>query len=120
MSGINARTAADLERYEQAWTRTMLNIWTDRLRLLTTERTGRLRRSLVGTMSTKAGMEASWQFRFLRYGIYVDHGRRTKDGTGSTRRPWFTPSWRISRRVLTNALIRFIGEAYKGAIAKMQ
>lgn len=97
----------------------MVNIWRDRLTLLTTERTGALHRSITAHLTTPSTLEATWQFRFLRYGIYLDHGRRRPDGT-STRRPWFTPSWNISRRVLIQAMTRFIGEAYVGTLTRLQ
>lgn len=109
----------DLHQYQQAWTRTMVNIWRDRLTLLTTPRTGALSRSITATLTRPSELEATWQFRFLRYGIYVDHGRLLTSGQ-SSRRPWFTPSWHISRQVMAQAMTRFIGEAYRGAIAHIQ
>lgn len=119
MSGHNTFQEKDVRQYQQAWTHTMVRIWHDRLSMLTTERTGRLRRSITARHTTATGLTATWQFRFLRYGIYLDHGRIGRDGN-STRRPWFTPSWNISRRVLAKAMTRFIGEAYHGAIAHIQ
>ena len=41
----------DLHQYQQAWTRTMVNIWRDRLTLLTTPRTGALSRSITATLT---------------------------------------------------------------------
>ncbi len=129
---MNGQT--DFKDYGEAWTRKMTEIWRDRLDLLGVYDTGALRRSVVdGRFTLQGNASAQAAFQFLEYGIYVDAGTgngytrgnpgdlkildktyRHERGMGRQRekRPWFSPSWAISRRVLADGLARIMGDEF--------
>lgn len=124
------------EKYIRAWSDQMVKIWSDRIARFRAVDTGRLLASVSADVPTVDGFSAEATFRFLEYGIYVDAGtgngyRRGNGGNleflgkayrkahGLTRqrirRPWFSVSWAVSRRVLADKLTLLMGDAFIAA-----
>lgn len=63
-------------RYADEWARMMVNIWRDRIAMSGAIDTGRLLNSVTDGGHTVGpdGLEATFMFRFVEYGIYVDGG----------------------------------------------
>lgn len=118
-------TTAGLKQYTRAWQQKMIEIWRDRLDLLQVRHTGALYNSLRPAGNTFDGQQGDITFQFLQYGLYVDLGtgngyRRGNNGNlqflgkeyrqshrlGRKRqkKPWFSPSWAISIRVLADKI----------------
>lgn len=123
--------------YTRAWYDMMTKIWTDRINLLGIIDTGRLRSSVSGKSLKVDGFDITAAFRFVQYGIYVDAGTgngyrrgnpgdlpfldknyRKLKGLGPARKKqrWFSPSWAISRRVLTDKMGELVGDAFVGVV----
>lgn len=99
-------------RYQREWREMMVRIWTDRIRRVGAIRSGTLLES-VSAGAARYGLHASFAFQFVRYGVYVDSGRYNHEtGAKVERRPWFSHSWRISRRVMANQMGRIYGDAF--------
>lgn len=93
MTGPNnnpADTAADRFRdLSEGWERTMVQIWKDRLALSRGIDTGALLNSIASGGTAVSGIEATFTFRYLQYGVYVEGGsgpefnrsHRRADGT---------------------------------------
>lgn len=114
----------DLRQYEEAWAGMMVRIWRDRITQLRAFRTGRLLESveLASLATSPDGIEADIRFRFVRYGLLLDAGRRPEGGDGGSigRRRWFSPSWAISRRVLLSAAGRIAADELRGIVATLE
>lgn len=127
----------DFRTYAREWHEMMVRIWTDRIEAMRIHRTGTLRES-VAAQSFAApadGFSMYAAYRFVEYGIYVDAGTgrgytvgnggnlefldpviRAQKGKGKPRqrRPWFSVSWDISRRVLNRELTAAVGTEFSG------
>lgn len=113
----------DLRQYEEAWAGMMVRIWRDRITQLQAFRTGRLLESVeqASLAASPDGLEADIRFRFVRYGLLLDAGRRPEGGGESVgRRRWFSPSWAISRRVLLAAAGRIAADELRGIVATLE
>lgn len=64
----------DFKDYSEAWAGMMVRIWQDRIKMLRAFDTGALHGSVSASPPGVAGLSASFQFRFLLYGTYVDCG----------------------------------------------
>lgn len=124
------------EKYIRAWSEQMVRIWADRIREFKAVDTGTLLASVSADAPTVDGFSAEASFRFLEYGMYVDAGtgngyrrgnggnleflgkayrKAHKIGKARVRRPWFSRSWAISRRVLANKLADIMGDRFVAA-----
>ncbi len=132
----------DLKEYGEAWTAKMTEIWRDRLDLLGVFDTGALRNSVInGRFSMTGAATAQAAFQFLEYGIYVDAGTgygytrgnpgdlkildnayRHEHNMGRKRekKPWFSPSWAISRRVMLEKMADIMGDHFAGLFDELQ
>lgn len=133
------------ELYVREWHRMMSKIWLDRLALLGVYHRGSLRESVAdaGTKRLEFGgeYEVHATYGFLTYGMFVDAGTgkyykrgnggdlkfldkkyRAERGYGKMRerRPWFSVSWDISRRVLVDRLGQVVGGHFLGILASMR
>ncbi len=139
MNGQNNNVAlvSTIKDFGDAWTQKMTEIWRDRMDLLGVYDTGALRSSLVdGNFSMTGDASATASFQFLEYGIYVDAGTGNgyKRGNGGElyflenayrfehklgkprqKKPWFSKSWAISRRVMIEKMSDIIGDTFVGA-----
>lgn len=127
--------------FAREWYATMTKIWKDRIDLLGAIDTGRLRQSVSGAGFNASGFDIRAAFRFMQYGIYVDAGtgngyrrgnggnlhfldkkwrKENRKGRARERKPWLSPSWRISREVLKNRLARIVGEKFTGIFLEMK
>lgn len=132
--------ADELQQYSREWYTKMTQIWRDRIDLMGCIRTGALRSSVAGGGLSLNGYDLNATFHFLQYGLYVDAGT----GNGYTRgnggdlqilnkdyrrehgmkkqrqrRPWFSRSWAISRRVLIDKTAEIIGDDFAGALSEI-
>ena len=138
-----------VKKYDQEWGDMMVTIWKNRIKMFGAVDTGRLLNSVSGGLQSIGGLQASFRFHFVNYGIHVENGvgngykrgnngdllfldEGKKDGTGinkrkmlgynyepRVRRPWFTPSWWYSRRVIAEDMVDLIGDAYIGLFANI-
>lgn len=129
-----------MEKFSRAWYAQMVRIWQDRITYWGAVSTGALRQSVAGGGLTVSEAEVQAEFRFLRYGIYVDAGtgkgyrpgnggnlefkdkdyrRQHRLGRTRERRPWFSVSWAISRRVFADRMAAILGDKFAGAIATL-
>lgn len=113
----------DFATFAREWHDMMVRIWTDRIVTMNIHRTGTLQRSVHQQAFSVApdGFAMQAAYRFVEYGIYVDAGtgkgyKRAKRGLGATRkrRPWFSVSWDISKKVLNRRLSNDIGNEFTG------
>lgn len=130
-----ANTAASIPQYSRAWYEKMVEIWKDRLAMMRAVDTGALRQSVSGRSFSVGDTGGTMSFHFLLYGIYVDAGTgkgykrgnpgdleflgkayRKAHGLGRPRqkRPWFSPSWNISQRVLADHTAAIVGDKFIG------
>ena len=118
---------ADLRKYEEGWTREMVNFWRERIMRLAIWDTGALYRSLTGTIHGQ-----TIEHRFLAYGIYVaaGTGKGYKRGNPGDlpflkdwkhtqhrhrqKRDWYNAKLYSSVRRLGEFEASFYGELYKG------
>lgn len=120
------------ERYVEGWTRTMLQIWEERLTRLGVYDTGALLRSISGQAADDGAGGSTITFKFLEYGIYQEHGvgngyrhdnggylhfldkdyRRNRPGMGKARqkRKWMTPKLYMSVMSMKEDMARIIGK----------
>ncbi len=124
-------TSRDFAAYNAAWARQMTQIWSDRLIASGAVDTGTLLNSIRQGATRIGESEAAMEFRFVRYGVYVDAGTgngyrrgnggdlaflgkayRIAHGKGKPRErtQWYSLSWAISRRVLAARLTRIAGD----------
>lgn len=127
----SSQIAADFQAYNAAWARQMVQIWSDRLTAAGAIDTGTLLRSIRQGSTRISEADAQMEFRFVRYGVYVDAGvgngyRRGnggnleflaksyriehKKGKARERTEWYSRSWAISRRVLMTRLTSIAGD----------
>lgn len=127
----SSQIAADFQAYNAAWARQMVQIWSDRLTAAGAIDTGALLRSIRQGSTRISEADAQMEFRFVRYGVYVDAGvgngyRRGnggnleflaksyriehKKGKARVRTEWYSRSWAISRRVLMTRLTAIAGD----------
>lgn len=135
------KTNGAVKEYSREWYNKMVAIWKDRIDLMGCIRTGALRNSVTNGSLSVNDYDINATFRFLTYGIYVDAGvgNGYKKGNGGnlqilnkdyrqqhgmkkqrTRRPWYSASWAISRRVLNNKLAELIGEEFLGSVTELK
>lgn len=124
------------QEFSRGWYEQMTRIWSDRIRALGIYDTGSLLASVQGTAFQADELTMTAAFRFVQYGLYVDRGtgkyyddahrdekgqlsfldptERRRAGRNKPRqaRPWFSVSWGISRRVITEHYARVVGEAF--------
>lgn len=134
-NGKTKAVMAELSAYDYQWNAMMVRIWKDRIGMLRAVNTRRLFDSVTVALPKIEGLSATFEFRFVMYGIYVDHGTgkgykrgngghldflsrgyRSLHGLGRTRktRPWFTPSMAISQRVIAQKYMESLGDAFSG------
>lgn len=125
----------DIQEYSREWYNMMTRIWRDRLNMMVRRDTGTLFHSVQNASLQVSGMSVQAVFRFVEYGLYVDAGTgngyrrgnggnleflnksyRKIHGMGKPRekRPWFSRSWAISRRVIGDKMQDLIGEKFIG------
>ena len=106
-------------------------------------RTGTLQNSVnaQGFNVDAEGFSMQAAYRFVEYGIYVDAGtgngysrgnggdlkfldpvERAKRGLGEPRkkRPWFSVSWEISKKVLNRRLTHDVGREFAGLFDNLE
>lgn len=133
----------DFATFAREWHDMMVRIWTDRIVTMNIHRTGTLQRSVHQQAFSVApdGFAMQAAYRFVEYGIYVDAGtgkgykrdnggdlkfldpvERAKRGLGATRkrRPWFSVSWDISKKVLNRRLSNDIGKEFAGVFDSLK
>lgn len=81
-----------VDRYAAAWTRTMQQIWRERMARLRINDTGQLARSVQGL--TQPGEPMTIELAFLKYGVYVAKGvgrnyKKSKQANGTV--PFLLP-----------------------------
>lgn len=92
MSGKKNNGAPAADRFREladGWEHMMVQIWKDRMALAGALRTGALHRSVTGDAPAVHDFSATFRFRYLHYGVYVEGGvgpefsrsRRAADGT---------------------------------------
>lgn len=127
----------DFTTFAREWHDMMVKIWTDRIQTMDIHRTGTLQHSVhaQGLSVDAEGFSMHAAYRFVEYGIYVDAGTgngysrgnggdlkildpvvRAQRGLGEPRkrRPWFSVSWEISKKVLNRQLTNEVGKAFAG------
>ena len=127
----------DFATFAREWHDMMVKIWTDRIQTMDIHRTGTLQSSVhaQGLSVDAEGFSMHAAYRFVEYGIYVDAGTgngysrgnggdlkildpvvRAQRGLGEPRkkRPWFSVSWEISKKVLSRRLTYDIGNEFTG------
>lgn len=131
MSGRNNKniTEEELRKYEEGWTREMVNFWRERMLKLEIYRTGALYKSLTSSINGN-----TIEHKFLTYGIYVAAGVGNgykRDNGGDLpflkdwkannkhrkKRDWFTRKYYSSVMKLGEVEASHYGEAYRGLIA---
>lgn len=116
--------------YLDKWTAMMTTIWRERIVRLGAVSTGHLFDSVVQHSISVSAQTISISFDFLEYGIYVDAGtgkgyKRNNGGSlhfldnryraerrlgkPRERRPWYSTSWYISKRVLADYIAKRTG-----------
>ena len=138
-------THKPIDQYTQEWYDKMTQIWRDRLTLMQVRDTGRLQSSVIGASLQLAELDMMAAFRFVEYGMAVDAGsgkyydqahrnergqlsfldaqhRYEKRLKGRTRqrRPWFSISWAISRRVIADRFAIEIGDRFVGLFDNLE
>lgn len=134
-NGTTKTVIAELSSYDHRWNDMMVRIWKDRIGMLRAVNTRRLFDSVTASSPKIEGLSATFQFRFVMYGIYVDRGTgkgykrgnggnldflgsgyRSLHGLGRARKPrlWFTPSMAISQRVIAQKYFESLGDAFSG------
>lgn len=134
-NGTNQDVVRDIHEYSQAWYEMMTRIWRDRLNMLVQRDTGTLFHSVQNGSLQINGMSVQAAFRFVEYGVYVDAGtgngytrgnggylgikdrlyrKQHKMGKTRERKPWFSKSWAISRKVIADKFQSLLGERYIG------
>lgn len=123
--------------YLDRWYEMMTRIWRDRLQMMQALDTGTLLRSVGGEGRSISHLQATAAFRYVLYGVYVDAGTGNGYKRGNPgdlrildkayrrehglkrqrkRRPWFSPSWAISVRVIADEFQRLAGDKYVGIV----
>lgn len=78
MSGKNnnrpAATAEDRKKYQEAWEKTMVEIWREKIMRLHVVDTTQLHNEINGDVISSASEISTIQHRFMEYGIYQDCG----------------------------------------------
>lgn len=145
MPQTGTNSAAELEQhvseFSREWYDMMVRIWKDRIQLHGAIDTGALLQSVSGGGMSQSGLSLTAAFRFLSYGIYVDAGtgngyergnsgdlhfldkayrREHNMGKPCQRRPWFSRSWYISRRVMADRMHDIIGDAFVGLFDNLE
>jgi hypothetical protein len=121
---------AERKRYVEAWNRTMIDIWEDRIAKLKVIDSGRLFRS-VKALAIKADadgrfLDFSLSEEFQEYGLWQDLGTGKEVPIGNSgdigrakvreRRPWMSPKYYGSVMNLRDFLAENLGDEYKGII----
>lgn len=134
----------DIQVYSREWYAKMVQIWRDRIALMSIRDTGALASSISGAGLQLDEMQMQADFRFLEYGLAVDTGagkyydnahrnekgqlsfldatHRISNKLGKKRiaRPWFSTSWAISRRVLADRYAVAFGEKFVGLFDSLE
>lgn len=128
MSGKNEDTLYR-RKYVEAWNKTMVDIWRDRMSQYDVIDTGRLIESPLSITLSADGRFMSFELQssFLEYGYWQDYGvgrevpRGNKGDIGRTkvreRRPWFSGSYFRSVHNLKEAMADSIGREFAGVIS---
>lgn len=133
-----------IQVYSREWYDRMVSIWRDRIALMSIRDTGALAASIEGAGLQLDEMRMQADFRFLDYGLAVDtgsgkyydaahrnekgqlsfldarHRYEKKLGRKRERRPWFSVSWGISRRVLDEQYALAFGEKFVGLFDSLE
>lgn len=125
----------DIQEYGRAWYDMMTRIWRDRLDMLVKRDTGTLFHSVQNASLQTGGMSMQAAFRFVEYGLYVDAGtgngyyhgnlgdlqildknyrKLHHMGKKRERKPWFSKSWYISRKVIADKFQQLLGDRFVG------
>lgn len=134
-NGTKKAIASELSDYAHGWNAMMMQIWKDRIGMMHAIDTRRLFDSVSAQTPNIQGLSASFEFRFVTYGVYVDagvgngykrgnggnlqflgKGYRSLQGLGKARekRPWFSRSMAISQRVLAERYLQAVGDEFAG------
>ena len=100
-SGSEQRpTDEDRKKYLQAWAKTMIEIWRDKINLLRVHDTYALFRQIEGGVVNPDDAMTVIQHKFLEYGLYQDvgTGRGYKDNNGG-QLDFMDPSYREEHRL---------------------
>lgn len=142
-AAMNKPEEKDFATFAKEWHDMMVRIWTDRIETMDIHRTGTLQNSVnaQGFNVDAEGFSMQAAYRFVEYGIYVDAGtgngyskgnggdlkildpvERAKRGLGEPRkkRPWFSVSWEISKKVLNRRLTQGIGREFAGLFDNLE
>lgn len=74
MDDLRKIQAAETQEYANAWFQKMVEIWTDKLRILNAIDTGNLSQSVANRNFAANDDRLRMSFEFLQYGIFVDAG----------------------------------------------
>lgn len=128
------------DEYIDGWSEMMSTIWRDKLTQMAAVDTGALHSSVTNHQPTRQMGGMSLSFDFIEYGIFVDAGtgkgytkgnggnldflsktyrHEKKLGKARERRPWFSNSWFISRRVLADHLAKKVGDDFVALFAEL-
>lgn len=131
-------TAEDRRKYEDAWSKMMIDIWREKIDRLRVVDTQTLRQQMTERVTEGGSAMTTIQHRFMMYGIYQDcgvgrgyeHGNggyleilddnyRIEHGLGETRKPreWFSRAYFASVMVLKEQEAYMYGEEFCGLIA---
>ncbi len=131
-------TAEDRRKYEEAWSKMMIDIWREKIDRLRVVDTRTLRQQMTERVTEGGSAMTTIQHRFMMYGIYQDcgvgrgyeHGNggyleilddnyRIDHGLGETRKPreWFSRAYFASVMVLKEQEAYMYGEEFCGLIA---
>lgn len=131
-------TAGDRRKYEEAWSKMMIDIWREKIDRLRVVDTRTLRQQMTERVTEGGSAMTTIQHRFMMYGIYQDCGvgrgykhdnggyleilddnYRIEHGLGEARKPreWFSRAYFASVMVLKEQEAYMYGEEFCGLIA---
>lgn len=132
-------TAEDRRKYEDAWSKMMIDIWQEKIDRFRVVDTRTLRQQMTERVTENGSAMTTIQHRFMMYGIYQDCGvgrgythnnggnleflkeeYRIEHGMGEPRKPreWFSRAYFASVMVLKEQEAYMYGEEFCGLIAE--
>lgn len=131
-------TPEDRRKYEDAWSKMMIDIWREKIDRMRVVDTRMLRQQMTQRVTESGSAMTTIQHRFMQYGIYQDCGvgrgyekgnggnllildekHRAKYNMGEPRKPreWFSRAYFASVMVLKEQEAYMYGEEFCGLIA---
>lgn len=131
-------TPEDRRKYEDAWSKMMIDIWREKIDRMRVVDTRTLREQMTERVTESGSAMTTIQHRFMQYGIYQDCGvgrgyekdnggnllildekYRAKYNMGEPRKPreWFSRAYFASVMVLKEQEAYMYGEEFCGLIA---